>query len=255
SRVWRRVTGARQPPISDIGRVGGGSNNDGVFSNLAMRPTTQVNRPSVPLDGPAADDSIFHAPELARDEAPPSYAAAQADTAPPYWENTIVATTPDDFLIDSIPAGSIMAFIWSLAVSVFLEWIGFILAYMLSQSHAGRYGAKAGLGITFVRLGLWFRARGREWNGNSVPDEMWWTSAFGNSTMANGTHITPFTHLSGASYWNNGSHWNSTSPDHPGGPHHAKVHFTEWLALFLMTIGWFIFMSSLLGFWRVKRWE
>lgn len=113
SRTWTRVTGGRQGVDPDLGRIGGGTNNDGVFSNLSSRPTSRVNRPtSVPLDGPAADDSIFHAPELARDDAPPSYTAAQADTAPPYWENTIVATTPDDFLIDSIPAGTIMAFIW-----------------------------------------------------------------------------------------------------------------------------------------------
>jgi len=30
---------------------------------------------------------------------------------------------------------------------------------------------------------------------------------------------------------------------------------TEWLSFFLMTIGWFILLTSLLGFWRVKRWE
>lgn len=151
---------------------------------------------------------------------------------------------------------------------------------MLSQSHAGRYGAKAGLGITFVRLGLWFRARGRDWNGNTVPEQMWWGTGFGNATMANGTHIngthtTPLTQLAGGSNftaipryhhnisdWStmlansqNGSFWNSTLPGQTGGPHHTKIHFTEWLSLFLMTIGWFIFMSSLLGFWRVKRWE
>jgi len=28
-----------------------------------------------------------------------------------------------------------------------------------------------------------------------------------------------------------------------------------WLSFSLMTIGWFLFLSSVLGFWRVKRWE
>ena len=113
TRVWRRVVGGRQGVDPDVGRIGGGTNNDGVFSNLSSRPTARINRPStVAQNGAEADESIFHAPELARDDAPPSYAAAQADTAPPYWENTVVTTTPDDFLIDSIPAGSIMAFIW-----------------------------------------------------------------------------------------------------------------------------------------------
>jgi len=30
---------------------------------------------------------------------------------------------------------------------------------------------------------------------------------------------------------------------------------TDWLSFFLMTIGWFILLTSLLNFWRVKRWE
>jgi Protein of unknown function (DUF2370) len=146
-----------------------------------------------------------------------------------------------------------------MALSVFLEWIGFVLAYMLSQSHAGRYGAKAGLGITFVRLGLWFRARGRNWDGNTVPEEMWWPSQFGNGTLSNATHIAPLTanytgYANLTVYPRHHLEHNSTVPGQTG-PHHSKIQFTEWLALFLMTIGWFIFMSSLLGFWRVKRWE
>lgn len=30
---------------------------------------------------------------------------------------------------------------------------------------------------------------------------------------------------------------------------------TEWLAFLLMTVGWFVLLTSMLGFWRVKRWE
>jgi hypothetical protein len=30
---------------------------------------------------------------------------------------------------------------------------------------------------------------------------------------------------------------------------------TEWLSFFLMTVGWFVLLTSILGFWRVKRWE
>jgi len=113
TRAWRTLTGSgRQVVVPETGRVGGGTNNDGVFSNLSSRPTARITRPSaVAVDGNAADDTIFHAPELARDDVPPSYAAAQADTAPPYWENTVLASAPDDFLIDSIPAGSLLGFI------------------------------------------------------------------------------------------------------------------------------------------------
>jgi hypothetical protein len=30
---------------------------------------------------------------------------------------------------------------------------------------------------------------------------------------------------------------------------------TSWLAFALMTVGWFVLLTSLLQFWRVKRWE
>lgn len=30
---------------------------------------------------------------------------------------------------------------------------------------------------------------------------------------------------------------------------------TEWLSFFLMTVGWFVLLTSILGFWRIKRWE
>jgi len=29
----------------------------------------------------------------------------------------------------------------------------------------------------------------------------------------------------------------------------------EWLSFFLMTVGWFVLITAVLGFWRVKRWE
>lgn len=79
----------------------------------------------------------------------------------------------------------------------------------------------------------------------------WQPSHLGNGTLnnANYTGYANFTTLPRHQLENN-----STIPGQTG-PHHSKIHFTEWLALFLMTVGWFIFMSSLLGFWRVKRWE
>lgn len=34
------------------------------------------------------------------------------------------------------------------AVTIFFEWVGFILCILLSQSHAAKYGSIVGLGIT-----------------------------------------------------------------------------------------------------------
>ncbi|PVG03623.1 hypothetical protein CPB86DRAFT_810696 [Serendipita vermifera] len=260
SRAWRSLRGGNSRGIEPSGRIGGGINNDGVFANLSSRPTN-ARRANATSNAAQQDDveieTIFHAPEMARDDAPPSYWAAQADTAPPYWENTVHATVQDEFLVDSIPAGSIFGFLGAFVVSLFLEWIGFVLAFMLSQSHAGRYGAKAGLGITFIRLGLWFRNRGNGPQANSdpgLPGEIWWPSPDPTDTSpvpavtrlpSLSNHTTSTVHHSAS---------NSTMLHH-GIPHPSQFPLTQWLALFLMTIGWFIFMSSLLGFWRVKRWE
>jgi len=112
TRAWRTLTGTGRQAVPEGSRIGGGTSNDGVFSNLSSRPIARSARPAAArTGGDSADDSIFYAPELARDDAPPSYAAAQADVAPSYWENTVLATAPDDFLIDSVPAGSFLGFI------------------------------------------------------------------------------------------------------------------------------------------------
>lgn len=113
SRAWTTLTGARnrgrEIPAHPIGS---GISNDGVFSNLSSRPTVARPTDSTSTNaqaGTAEPDSIFHAPEVAPEDAPPSYWVSQADAAPAY---TVVATTPDEFMIDALPAGNIYGFLW-----------------------------------------------------------------------------------------------------------------------------------------------
>jgi len=42
-----------------------------------------------------------------------------------------------------------------------------------------------------------------------------------------------------------------------GGTYYNSDEFggKEWLALFFMTFGWVLLFTSIVGFWRVKRWE
>lgn len=86
--------------------VGGGFENDGVFANVMAKPTVQT---SGQLEGDdstsftkntvflsltltiAPVDGVYVMPEDAQKDAPPSYASAQADSVPPYWETTIHA--------------------------------------------------------------------------------------------------------------------------------------------------------------------
>ncbi|KAJ7062974.1 hypothetical protein B0H15DRAFT_958750, partial [Mycena belliarum] len=155
--LFRRVVGALLPthytrlPASDpaaaaAGVRGGGIENDGVFANVMAKPTrARAVR--------AEDGEIYMVPKDNQKEPPPSYAAAQAEeSVPPYWETTVHApgVDPGDMLIDELPAGSTWAFLASLAVSFFFEFVGFLLTFLLHTSHAAKYGSRAGLGLTLI---------------------------------------------------------------------------------------------------------
>jgi hypothetical protein len=124
------------------GAVGGGVDNDGVFANVTAKPS----RPRVIVDG----EDTYVVPEDARAEAPPSYAHAQADAVPPYWETTVHAPFSSDsigeMIIDSMPTGSLFSFLCTMLVSVAFQFVGFLFTYLLHGTHAARLGSRAGLG-------------------------------------------------------------------------------------------------------------
>ncbi|EKM80160.1 hypothetical protein AGABI1DRAFT_113368 [Agaricus bisporus var. burnettii JB137-S8] len=237
SSVAARVGMGQQIPS---GPVGGGSSNDGVFANVTAKPTA----PTRIGDG----DDAHLVPEETVGDAPPSYAAAQADAVPPYWETTVHAPfSPDsagEMIIDSLPTGSVFSFLWNMLVSVSFQFVGFLLTYLLHTTHSARLGSRAGLGITLIQYG--FALRGNV-EGEGGDWKTW--------------HDTPPTFSSGAeanAFYNEAI--NATSSYGAGlMPDDKAADFTdvttEWLSFFLMTVGWFILLTSLLGFWRVKRWE
>jgi len=219
-------------PQIPAGAVGGGINNDGVFANVTAKPS----RPVRITEG----DDTYMVPEHARAEAPPSYAAAQADAVPPYWETTVHAPFSGDaigdMIIDSLPTGSLFSFLWNMLVSVSFQFVGFLLTYLLHTSHAARLGSRAGLGVTLIQYGFALRSRSDPVGEN----ESWagYQNLANTLNKANGTRT-------------------AISPDateEQAGPIVSDAT-AEWLSFLLMTIGWFILLTSLLGFWRVKRWE
>ncbi|EGN92995.1 hypothetical protein SERLA73DRAFT_14218, partial [Serpula lacrymans var. lacrymans S7.3] len=236
------------------GLVGGGTNNDGVFANVTAKPSTGV----VIQDG----DERYLVPEETQSEAPPSYASAQADAVPPYWETTVLApfspSTPGDVVVDSLPTGSLFSFLWNALISVSFQFIGFLLTYLLHTTHAARFGSRAGLGVTLIQYGFGLRARlddsnmimadGVVANGQGTNDPWRWTSA----TTAAPTFSSK---AEADEYYAN--YLNSTSAGGVQMDANAMVSdaTTEWLAFFLMTVGWFVLLTSALGYWRVKRWE
>lgn len=243
-RMWFQRAAAMLLPSSVFSRtntavrgpIGGGTNNDGVFSNVTAKPTlpTRVQDgmhlvPSHHILGLritllfCTDDNTYFVSEDTRQEAPPSYASAQADAVPPYWETTVHAPfAPDsvgEMVIDNLPTGTIFSFCWNLLVSISFQFIGFLLTYLLHTSHAARFGSRAGLGITLIQYGFTMRSRMDEagkgdwdWSG---PDG----GVFPHGPSSN---ITLATRVANTTEENVSIVANSSS---------------EWLSFVLMTIG------------------
>ncbi|KIJ67112.1 hypothetical protein HYDPIDRAFT_85342 [Hydnomerulius pinastri MD-312] len=237
---FRRTVGAILPThytqlptsasaASNSGVRGGGMQNDGVFANVTAKP----NRPvQIRTD----DGNIYMVPEEVQSTAPPSYAAAQADAAPPYWETTVHAPsgmdTDSGMIIDDLPSGSILTFVANLFTSFFFQFVGFLLTYLLHTTHAAKFGSRAGLGLTLIQYGFYSRA-GED--GFGMPGD-----------NSGGQNVSDPDYL-------------STSPPPtetvPSDNVVLSITSREWLSFLLMTLGWFLLLSSLIGFWRVKHWE
>ncbi|KAG0269738.1 hypothetical protein DFQ27_002407 [Actinomortierella ambigua] len=138
------ASGSRASTPSSSRRVIG-SGNDGVFANLSAKPRVE---------------------KLATEELPPPYKQAALDATPAYYETTV--NTPDylddDVLVEGLPVGNIYGFVWNFVVSMSFQFVGFFLTYLLHTSHSTKNGSKAGLGVTFITMGI------QMMNGNA-PNE------------------------------------------------------------------------------------
>lgn len=179
---FRRAVGAllpshyvRVPTEAQPSRtIGGGMDNDGVFANVMAKPQrSQVVRTEngevyvVPEDSnhkdiPPVSIILFFFHDPPAHQKPQSYADAQADAVPPYWETTIHAPASRDpnadMIIGDMPTGSLWVFAANCVISFFFQFVGFLLTYLLHTSHAGKYGSRAGLGITLIQFGFYSRS-------------------------------------------------------------------------------------------------
>ena len=176
-------------------------------------------------------DDTYIVPEDTRPEAPPSYAAAQADAVPPYWETTIHAPfAPDsmgEMVVDSLPTGTLFSFFWNLLVSVSFQFIGFLLTYLLHTSHAARLGSRAGLGVTLIQYG--FALRSRLDSTETAGDGLEWNS----ETPSGNVPVHHHHGMMGNATWSN-------TPANTAEEQNTIVvtdATTEWLSFFLMTVG------------------
>ncbi|KAG6817149.1 hypothetical protein H0H87_012110 [Tephrocybe sp. NHM501043] len=246
---FRRAVGAILPshyvrvPTSESSSrlvVGAGLENDGVFANVVAKP----GRGQTAV---AEDGSIFMVPEeTSQKDVPPSYAAAQADAVPPYWETTIHAPpgTSDpsdpnaDMLIDDLPTGGPWLFLTNLLVSFFFQFVGFLFTYLLHTSHAAKYGSRAGLGLTLIQFGFYSRSMA---DVGPAPT---------TTTTTDPPKLVDLKSI-------NATTATSTSPPLPADAAAPELNITsrDWLAFLFMSLGWFLVLSSTLSYFRLKRWE
>ncbi|VDB86694.1 unnamed protein product [Peniophora sp. CBMAI 1063] len=241
---FRRTFGAILPthyqPLPTQANVpghGGGMMNDGVFANVMAKP----NRP-VAVTG--ENGEVYMVPEDTQAEAPPSYAAASADAAPAYWETTVHApptlNLAGDMIIDDLPTGPFVTFIMTALISWFFQFPGFLLTYLLHGTHAGRFGAQAGLALTLIQYG--FGATMGRGIGDSPYGE-----GEGDGTVAPTPSEPVPTDGSGMPMDN------MPNADDVLPPMYSAGH--EWISFLLMTVGWFLLLTSIIGYVRVKRFE
>ncbi|KAI0078767.1 hypothetical protein K474DRAFT_1659934 [Panus rudis PR-1116 ss-1] len=251
---FRRAIGALLPQHyqrlpTDAGSsrpIGGGIENDGVFANVTAKPGS-----GRVVEVRADDGQVHMVPEETQKDAPPSYNEAQADAVPPYWETTVHAPLDPnaDMIVEDLPTGSVLLFCSNMFISYFFNFVGFLLTYLLHTTHAAKFGSRAGLGLSLIQYGFYSRNRkGFDDLSNDEPLVYWNTTTGMLETIQpsnmnlNNTLLDPTPSQNGTDV--------DTLPELSG-----DLSSRDWLAFLFMTLGWFLFLSSLVGFFRVKRWE
>ncbi|KIY74444.1 hypothetical protein CYLTODRAFT_364222, partial [Cylindrobasidium torrendii FP15055 ss-10] len=165
-----------QNPVYSGRTVGGGSQNDGVFSNVTAKPSSH----SVSIVNPDGNVHIVPEDSFSNKQAPPSYADAQADQAPSYNSVTTTVVVPDgEGGVSGIEeTGSIATFFMHAFLSFFFQFIGFAMTHMMAVNHAGRCGSRAGLGATLIQLGLYLRSDHQDSGMSLSPAAREWVSFF-----------------------------------------------------------------------------
>lgn len=207
SRPWP-LSGSRTAPSQA---------NDGVFANIAAKPTA----------GESSEDK------------PPTYEQAAADATPPYWETTILAPgmNSDEVYINGLPVGSVFSFIWNGMISMSFLFPGFLLTYLLHTTHAAKNGSLAGLGLTLVQYGFYMRSGKDAANPDAANP-----SQFSGAVPDPNSHNFDPNNPAGNTGQDNASASNGFAS-------------ADFISYGLMIIGWFILIRAVSGFLRARREE
>ena len=136
-------------------------------------------------------------------------------------------------IIDDLPTGSVLFFTFNLFTSFFFQFLGFVVTYFLSTTHAARYGARAGLGLTFIQYGAYWRSGMQAGTSRAEQQEMdWWNATMTGVGSDTGSGADPTT----TALLDSVTNQNGTET---GGFYYNDGGFggKDWFALFFMTFG------------------
>ena len=126
-------------------------------TQMATQPATQMATQTASIK-----DGVFTNLPKSKSQGPksqglPSYDESLliVDEAPPYLESTPFSYIENgDVLVDGMLVGSWNDFIVTCMMSFLFDFLGYFITTLLSTSHGGKCGAKFGLGLTLIRLGI-----------------------------------------------------------------------------------------------------
>ena len=193
-----------------------------------------------------------------------------------------------DMIIDELPTGSVLVFVFTTLISWFFQLPGFILTYLLHGTHAGRFGSQAGLALTLIQWGLGTTVMGAfpiSDDPPPPPPDGFGLGAAPPPPEPGRLPRPPESAFPGATA-EGGIMGNMTMMNEGGGSSLADMQAAytghEWISFLLMTIGssavlsrplrepsaavsglttentatgWFLLLTSMIGYFRVKRFE
>ena len=185
------------------------------------------------------------------------------DAVPQYWETTVHApinTDPNaDMIVEDLPTGSFILFVSNTFISFFFGFVGFLLTYLLHTSHAAKFGSRAGLGMTLIQYGIVSKnnqivEEGDDMKGiyiNSTTGMLEMGPRPGSTTVPdlgqNDTAVEIASELQAT------HDWASLVLMTMG---KSELPITHILAVLTFTsLGWMLLLFSIVGYYRVKRWE
>lgn len=163
------------------------------------------------------------------------YSESMNERIPTYYETIVMTGSPSDdseLIVEGVSVGGYLTFGINLMIASCFDFIGFLIVFMYSMSHASRMGAFAGLGIVFIRHSWYMVTKMKELNDSLHTDP----NQDGNPSLED----------------SNQDGGGSILPPNYHGPSPFSLIIVGYLT---MALGTFLFAFNTIAFLRLKRIE